>query len=169
MLRESAASAAFDILTPPSADGDHGAQRRLVIESRFGTLAIAAESAITFPKGLLGFETYRSYALAELPERRYAQFRVLQCLDDHKLAFLVLPLDPESGVVDRADLAAACTNLGIPVEDLGVLLIVTIRRDADGNPQVSANLRAPLLIDTARRVGAQYVFPSDNYPVRYPI
>jgi len=63
----------------------------------------------------------------------------------------------------------ACANLDIPIDDLGVLLIVTIRRDAEGNPQVSANLRAPLLIDTKRRLGAQYVFPSDSYPVRFPI
>lgn len=166
MIRESAAQAALDA---PTLAAGHDETRRLVIESRFGALAVAAENALTFPKGLLGFEDYRAYALAELSERRYAQFRVLQCLDDHKLAFLVLPLDPEAGAVDRGDLAAACVNLDIPIEDLGMLLIVTIRRNADGAPQVSANLRAPLLIDTARRLGAQYVFPSDGYPVRFPI
>jgi|GEM_PF-5099853 len=94
MFRESAVPAALDIPTPPSTAADHDAARRLVIESRFGTLAVAAENALTFPRGLLGFEEYRAYALAELSERRYAQFRVLQCLDDHKLAFLVLPLIP---------------------------------------------------------------------------
>ncbi len=171
MIRESAAPLPAESAAPAAglAARDQRGPQRLVIESRFGTLAVAAENAIDFPKGLVGFEDFRAYALAELSDRRYAQFRVLQSLDDHKLAFLVLPLDPDAGVVDRRDLAAACETLGIAIADLAILLVVTIRRDGDGQAQVSANLRAPLLIDSARRLGWQYVFPNDSYPVRYPI
>ncbi len=155
---------------PHASDGHVPAEEpRLVIESRFGTLAVAAHNSVAFPHGLLGFGEYRRYALAELADPRYPQFRVLQCLDNHELAFLVVALEPASGIVDPADLAAACAKLGFSEGDLAVLLIVTIRRTPDQGPHVSANLRAPLLIDTARRIGVQYVLPSESYPVRYPI
>lgn len=148
---------------PPADD------RRLVIESRFGTLAVSAENAVVFPKGLLGFGEFRKYVLAEIPDPRYPQFRVLQCLDNHDLAFLVLPLDPASGILDPADIAAACKKLSIDTDVLALLLVVTIRKGADDEIRVSANLRAPLLIDSAQRIGVQYVLPNDSYPVRHPI
>lgn len=145
------------------------ADQRLVIESRFGALAVAADHAVTFSNGLLGFEEYNHFALAELADPRYRQFKVLQCLDDHQLSFLVMPVDPASGIVDASDLAAACKKLSIEPDDLVILLVVTIRKTPDNGVEVSGNLRAPLLIDTAKRTGVQHVLSSETYPVRYPI
>ncbi len=144
--------------------GDH----RLVIESRFGTIAVAPGSAIEFPRGLLGFGEFHDYALADLADPRLPQFMVLQCLDDHELAFLVMPMDPDSGVIAQPDLDAACEATSIAAADLAVLLVVTVHRTDDGIV-VSANLRAPLLIDTANRTGVQHVLPNDGYPVRFPL
>ena len=141
---------------------------RLIIDSRFGSLAISRNSILDFPRGLLGFGDLHSFGIANLSDPRYAQFKVLQCLDDHQLAFLVLPLDPNTGFIDRADLDTACDSLLVNSDDLVIMLVVTVRKAASG-ASVTANLRAPLLIDSATRIGNQYVMRNERYPVRFQI
>ena len=46
--------------------------------------------------------------------------------------------------------------------------IVTMRED--NNSQVfTVNLKAPLLIDSAKRTGRQHVFAGEHYPLRHPL
>ena len=149
-----------------AASPDEG--ERLIIESRFGTLAISPSSTLKFPSGLLGFAEFSSYALAVLDDPRFPQFKVLQSLDDHQLAFLVLPLDTEAGFIERADLDSACNTLSIDYGDLAIMLVVTARKTHDG-PRVTANLRAPLMIDASSRIGMQYVLHNERYPVRFQL
>ncbi len=47
-------------------------------------------------------------------------------------------------------------------------MIVTVRKTSEG-VAISANLRAPLMIDSISRTGAQYVIPNDRYPLRYAL
>lgn len=145
-----------------------GGDERLIIESRFGPLAISPNGRLRFPSGLLGFAEFSEYALAELGDERFPQFNVLQSLDDHQLAFLVLPLDAEAGFIERVDLDAACQTLAIGFTDLLIMLVVTARKTHEG-PRVTANLRAPLMIDSASRIGMQYVLHNERYPVRFQL
>ena len=141
---------------------------RLIRDRRFGALAISRNSVLDFPRGLLGFGEFHSFGIADLSDPRYAQFKVLQCLEDHQLAFLVLPLDPNTGFIDRADLDAACDSLLVDIDDLVIMLVVTVRKTEQGT-SITANLRAPLLIDSKTHTGYQYVMRSERYPVRFQI
>lgn len=156
-------AAAQTIVPPPVL-----AQRTLVVESRFGTLTIGDNATLAMPQGLLGFGDYHDFALAELPEGKYPQFRVLQCLSDQNLAFLVAPLSADNQAIDPGDIAEACRTLGIAVPDLALLLIVTVRRDESG-AHVSVNLRAPVFVDTRNHVARQYVMSNSKYPVRHSL
>lgn len=137
-----------------------------VIETRFGTIEFPPESRVTLPNGLLGFAEFHDFALAPLPNGRHPQFRVLQCLTSPDLAFLVAPLNMDSGAIETADISEACETLGINRDRLAVMLIVTVRRDENG-AQVSVNMRAPVFIDTARMIGRQYVMPNNRYSIRH--
>ena len=81
------------------------------------------------------------------------------------LAFLVAPMNMESGAIDDADLTEASETLGIPRKSLAVLLIVTVRRD-DAGAHVSVNMRAPVFVDIERRTARQYVLPNGKYSIR---
>jgi flagellar assembly factor FliW len=150
---------------PPAVDD---ANQMLVIESRFGTLKIQPHASLLFPQGLLGFADYRDFALADLPDSKQPQFKALLCLADPKLAFLVAPLPSDSTAIDGADIEEACNSLSIARDDLAVVLIVTVRRDDEG-VHVSVNLRAPVMIDTRRRVARQYVLPNNKYAIRHKL
>ena len=147
---------------PPAGDAP------IAVESRFGTIVISSAARLTFPHGLLGFSDYRSFGIAPLPDGKHPQFRVLQCLDDRDLAFLVAPFNLESGAIADEDISEACDTLAIPRADLLVLLIVTVRRDG-ASAQVSTNLRAPVFVDCRRGVARQYVMPNARYAIRHPL
>lgn len=161
-------SSAIQTTTPSPAIGEGDADKTLVIESRFGTLTIHPRTALFFPQGLLGFADFRDFALADLPNGKHPQFKALQCLTDPNLAFLVAPLASDSPAIDPADVDEACQTLSIAREDLLILLIVTVRRDDDG-AHVSVNLRAPVMIDTQKRVARQYVLPNNKYEIRHKL
>lgn len=137
----------------------------LQVESRFGTIEIEPDAILHLPNGLLGFSEYHEFGLARLPEGRHPQFRILQSMATPDLAFLVAPMNMESGAIDNADLAEASETLGIPRKSLAVLLIVTVRRD-DAGAHVSVNMRAPVFVDVERRTARQYVLPNGKYSIR---
>ena len=71
----------------------------------------------------------------------------------------------------RGDLDSACELLGVPREHAAFLLVVTRRpavNEADGG-QLFVNLRAPVVVDTARRTAVQHVLASPGYSVRHPL
>lgn len=161
-------TASSQTLVPPTILATEATARTLVVESRFGTLTIGENAMLAMPQGLLGFGDYHDFALAELPEGKYPQFRVLQCLSDQNLAFLVAPLSIEHQAIDAADIEEACRAVGIAQADLALMLIVTVRRDSAG-AHVSVNLRAPVFIDTRNHIARQYVMSNSKYPVRHSL
>ncbi len=137
------------------------------VDTRFGSFAVDPERVITFAPGPLGFADRKRFVLADLPEPG-VPFKLLQCLDDPELAFVVLPLDPREGPISASDLEAACQAEAIARDALAVLGIVTVRAEDDG-VHFTVNLRAPILIDTARRTACQHVMADDQYALRHPL
>ena len=167
MLSANTATAAVPTNVPPAHPATP-ADAPIAVESRFGTVVISSAARMTFPQGLLGFSDYHSFGIAPLPDGKHPQFRVLQSLEAAELAFLVAPLNLDSGAVALEDIDEACRTLAIARDDLLVLLIVTVRREGE-TAQVSVNLRAPLFVDAARGIARQYVMPNTRYAIRHPL
>lgn len=161
-------SPALQTAVAPPAYGGAESANPIVTESRFGRLTIQQQAFLFFPQGLLGFVEYRDFGLADLPEGKHPQFKVLQSLTDANLSFLVAPLATESEALDHSDVEEACRALSIALADLAIVLIVTVRRDDDG-AHVSVNLRAPIFIDTRKRIARQYVLPNNKYEIRHKL
>lgn len=149
-----------EVTPPPTA----AAAMPSAITTRFGEIPLDAAKTLTFTYGLLGFADRQRYVLVDTPPPEVA-FKLLQSLDDPELAFLVLPLDPTNGPIARADVEAACRVLALDPGPLALLGIVTLRREPPA-VQFTVNLRAPLLLDTARRIGFQHVLANESYSLR---
>lgn len=148
--------------TEPEAEG------RLVIETRFGRLEFGDDNRLHMPIGMLGFSALHSFGLAELPQPQLASFKLLQCLDDTDLSFIVTPLRPNDGRVAHDDLEDAALSVGIPVEAAAFLLIVTLRQTEKGT-SVTVNLRAPVVVDVNRALARQVVMANSSYPIQQPL
>lgn len=139
-----------------------------VIDTRFGKVSIYRDRPITFANGLLGIPDKSEFCLTDLPNEKLSRFKLLQSLEDLKLSFVTLPVDLDNPVVARADLEQGARDIGVPVDELVTLFIVTVHRE-DGVVKLSVNARAPIFVHAARRAATQYVFPHTKYDIRHMI
>lgn len=131
--------------------------------TRFGTIEIAEDRVITFPKGLLGFSEHRQYCLLEPSEE--SCFFWLQSVDDPALAFVVT--DPSFFVPDYSVPVRAeqMGDLGLArLEDAQVFVIVN-----KIDQTLTGNLQGPLVINTLTRAGEQLVLAEKRWTTRHPL
>lgn len=116
---------------------------------------------IRFPEGMIGFESITEFALLADPE---GGIQWLHSTGDDRVAFAVVDpflIWPDYDItVGDADTEAL--GLSRP-QDAQVLVVITPREDPS---QISANLRAPIVINRATRVGRQVILAESTYAVR---
>ena len=138
----------------------------LAIEStRFGKIEIDESIVLEFDAGMIGFPEHRRYAI--LKQRDDSVFMWLHSIDDGGLAFpIVLPWvfhwDYE---VKLSDDDAATLQLESP-EQAEIFCVV---RAADQLGDFTINLRGPIVIHGASRLGRQVINEVGGYGVREPL
>ena len=134
--------------------------------NRFGILEISRDDVIFFPEGILGFSKYKNYFLVESNMTPY--FLWLQSIDNGDIAFPLL--EPQLFMLDyKVSLNAEDKKLLSTDKDgakLKVLSVITLTEDPK---LMSANLRAPIIINLAESIAKQVVLSDANYPVSHPI
>jgi flagellar assembly factor FliW len=131
--------------------------------TRFGTVEVADDRVMEFPKGLLGFSEKRRFCLLQPSDD--ACFFWLQSVDDPGLAFVVT--DPalfiaEYSVPIRGD---QMESLGLEtLEDAQVFVIVNKVGEA-----LTGNLQGPLVVNTRTRVGEQFVLAEKRWTTRHTL
>ena len=132
----------------------------LIETTRFGQVDINEDRIIQFPKGLLGFQKYKSYVLLQPSEDSY--FFWLQSTEAPDLAFVVT--DPSLFVADyKVPIRPEqMSEIGMEnVNDAQVFVIVNKH-----NNTLTGNLQGPLVIDTKSRIGDQLVLADRKYTTR---
>lgn len=131
--------------------------------TRFGTIDIADDRIIVFPKGLLGFAEHRRYCLLEPAED--SCFFWLQSIDDPTLAFVVTDPSffvPDFSVPIRAEQMG---ELGLSkLEDAQVFVIVN-----KVDQTLMGNLQGPLVVNTLTRHAEQFVLAEKRWNTRHPL
>ena len=133
--------------------------------SRFGLIELTQNDLIEFPEGILGFGQLRKFVLLDDPNDEI--FAWLQSCEEPGIAFPVL--EPElfaegyNPVLAKSDLSAL--RLG-PNNDHRMFCIVTIPKDPT---QMTANLKAPVVINIKERVARQCVLQDNSLAIREPI
>ena len=140
------------------------------INSRlFGEIDIDGEKIIRFEKGLIGFDEYVNYAIIFDSERETkGGIMWLQSMDEPTLAFPVIDptmiYDDYNPVVEDEWLAPIGEIKDM--EDIYVLAVMTVPSDLT---KMTANLKAPLIINTDTRKGCQIIVNNEEYEVRYNV
>ena len=134
----------------------------LTIEStRFGTLELASEDVIAFPKGLIGLGGTR---FTIVPAGSGGAFSWLHSVDDPSLA---LPIaNPWLFFGEYAVELSDADSEPITADVADVAVWVTVRAGAE-LADFHANLRAPILV--ADGVGHQVINEVADAPVRAPL
>ena len=132
----------------------------------FGEIDIDEEGILEFEEGIPGFESAKKYVLLGTEDEE-SPFRWLQSVDKPELAFAVI--DPFAIKDDyNVEISGEIINkLGIEkAEEMLVYSIVVVPEDMT---KMSMNLKAPVIINTSNKKGAQVVLDTDTYAVRHYI
>ena len=133
--------------------------------TRFGEVEYLPEDQLEFKEGLLGFLQLRHFVILDDPNDEI--FAWLQSCEAPDIAFPVL--EPEifaseiPMTIPRSDYEA----LGLKSSEGSKLVcIVTIPVDPT---QMTANMKAPILINTKERIARQCVLQDNNLAIREPV
>ncbi|MDF2944210.1 MAG: hypothetical protein K0S01_3068 [Herbinix sp.] len=138
----------------------------LINTRHFGEINLDESKVIYFDNGILGFEEYKKYTLLFDDEKgERPDISWLQSLDEPALAipvvspFLVKP-DYNPEVEDEL-----LKSLGELTEDnIVVMVSVTIPTDVE---KISANLKAPFILNSDSKKGAQLIIENSDYEVKF--
>ncbi|MDD5170247.1 MAG: flagellar assembly protein FliW [Syntrophales bacterium] len=134
---------------------------------RFGRIEIADPRIVIMREGgILGFSHLREFVLLNPDEKKL--FWWLQSLEDGNITFLVTnPFmvcpDYELDIPSRDTEILNITDR----EDVVVLSIVTVNRARE--LKITANLRAPIIINAKEMIARQVVLERDDYDIRYEV
>lgn len=124
-----------------------------------------ARDAVRFPNGLPGFEACRSFVLMQSDV--LGPLQLLKAVEGPSASFLVI--DPRRVLPEyRCELSQADRHrLGASGGTDALLWLVLVTIELDGT--VTANLRAPVVINPERMTGHQVVPHDCVYPIRHVI
>jgi flagellar assembly factor FliW len=130
---------------------------------RFGELAVGNDEVILFPEGILGFPQLQKYCLVDPGDDTLILW--LQSLDDATVAFPVL--EPKIYKNDYIVKLSGQELKQLKLDNINqsiVFTILTIPRDVT---QMTANLKAPIVVNLKEQVGRQVVLQENEYTLKH--
>lgn len=130
----------------------------------FGELQVGNEEIITFPEGILGFPELRRYCLVDPADDTLILW--LQSLDDSRIAFAVL--EPKIFKPDYVVKLSAQELKQLRLDNINQSIVFTILTIPRGDAtQMTANLKAPIVINLKEQVGRQVVLQENEYSLKH--
>ncbi|MBQ9389369.1 MAG: flagellar assembly protein FliW [Synergistaceae bacterium] len=131
--------------------------------TRFGTVSYSEDEVLFFPRGIPAFESKHSWILAGSDD---SAVKWLQSLDDGSLALPVTSPDAIQPDYNARIPEDELTLIGtVNPSDLALLIVVSIPEAAPWN--MTANLRAPILINLKTHKAVQVIALNEEYPIRH--
>jgi flagellar assembly factor FliW len=120
---------------------------------------------ITFKKGIPGFENLKKFIIFPVEENNL--FYVLQSIEDLSIGLvLISPFNILKDYEFELD-DSKMEELGIKsYEDIIVFNTVTLNSKIEN---ITANLKAPFVININKKIGEQIILDGSNYSIKYPL
>lgn len=138
----------------------------LIKTKHFGEIDLDEDKILYFENGILGFEDYKKYTiLYDEEDGEKPDISWLQCIDEPMLALPVVSpflVKPDFNPEVEDELLKPLGNLS--EDNIVVLISITVPKDIE---KITANLKAPFIINSDTRKGAQLIVENSDYEVKY--
>ncbi|MDH4467738.1 MAG: flagellar assembly protein FliW [Bacteriovoracaceae bacterium] len=134
-----------------------------VLTTRFGELSVNKEDVIRFKEGILGFEEHKNFFIVDPNDNTLILW--LQSTDTPNIAFPMI--EPQIFKSDYFPVLMPSDMSSIDLEetsDARVYSILTIPADYT---QMSANLKAPIVVNVKKNIGKQIVLQDNRMLVKH--
>ncbi len=127
-------------------------------------LEIQNDHIINFDYGIPGFEDLKKFTIVDIED--YNPFLLLHSVENHNIAMIVL----NAGQLDiEADLKIPEEKLKELRNDDGEVGVFLILKVIDDEKNLTANTKAPIVINFQNRKGRQIILDNENLSMDYPI
>lgn len=133
-----------------------GKELRKINTAQFGQVEIENEFIFYFENGILGFDELKEFVL--ISDESTLPFRWLLSVENPVIGFPLLSpwhVDLSYNPGKEFDL-----------ENEVLMAVITLE---DENGDMSANLKAPIVLDVKSNLGKQVILPSDKFQTNYVI
>lgn len=139
----------------------------LVKTKFFGEVDLPEEKIVTFDRGIIGFEDLKRYTILYDCEKEETNISWLQSVEEPEFAMPIIKpwlVKEDYNPVVEDELLRGLGEL--TEENLVILLTMNVPPDLT---QMSVNLKAPIIINSDTRKGAQIVVENQDYVIKYRV
>lgn len=131
--------------------------------TRFGEVEVQNDQLLTFESGIIGFPEHKQFALIE--KKSDSPFIWLQCTTNAEVAFIIVDPDhinpeyvfvPTKSELSEIDLKS--------VDEADIYVVITVPEDPH---DMSANLKAPILVNPISRASKQIILNQSHITTRH--
>lgn len=136
-----------------------------IVSPIHGTIMYKTDEIITFEKGVPGFQDLKKFVIKEVGED--SPFSILQSIEDKEIGFIVISpfLVNDKYEVNLSEEIANNLKIKAPEEVL-LYSIVTLNSNIN---EITANLKAPIVISLNTKKAEQYIIDKDTYKIKEKI
>ncbi|MGN7381502.1 flagellar assembly protein FliW [Paenibacillus sp. SAFN-117] len=132
---------------------------------RLGELEIQEDQLIYFKQGLPGFEHLRQFVILQPDEQ--IPFSYLQSVEDGNISFIIA--DPFMFYPEYSFELPESTREELEIEDEKVVQVAAIISVREQLESATINLQAPLVINTAQKLGKQVILHDSAYKPKHAL
>lgn len=133
-----------------------------IISPIHGKMIYEENEIIRFERGIPGFDYLKKFIIKEVGED--SPFGILQSIEDKDIGFIIISPFMINNSYEIKLNEEILKNLNIEKEEEVVLYsLVTLSEKAEN---ITANLKAPLVINTNSKKGEQYILDKEEYKIK---
>ena len=136
-----------------------------IVSPIHGTIVYDSNEIITFEKGVPGFQDLKNFVIKEVGED--SPFSILQSIEDKEIGFILIS---PFLVNDKYEINLSkeiINNLKIKSPD--EVLLYSIVTLSSNMKEITANLKAPIIINFNTKKAEQYIIDKDIYKIKEKI
>ena len=134
----------------------------IIKTGRFGQLTVGDDETIQIPQGILGFPDLTKYCLVDPGDETLILW--LQSMDNPEIAFALL--EPKIFRTDYAVRLSAAELRELKLENINQSAVFSILTIPEDVTQMTANLKAPIVINLKQQIAKQVVLQENEYSIK---
>ncbi len=135
----------------------------IVKTTRFGELQVNQEDVINFNEGLLGFESLKKFFVVDPGDSTLILW--LQSIDDSSIAFPII--EPKIFQPDYVARLLPADMNSVELDNIANARIYSILTIPSNVAEMSANLKAPIVINNSKKIARQIVLQDSKLSVKH--
>lgn len=137
----------------------------IVATSRFGKIEINENEIINFKEGILGFEKENKFCIIDPNDQTLIIW--LQSVSTPELAFPII--EPQIFKADYQAQLLPADLISVQLESQSKAYVYNILTIPGDISEMSANLKAPIVINSEKNVAKQVVLQNNKLEVKFPM